>query len=64
MTDNELLGQILTELKSITGILQDMRAGSEAQHELSMYKLTSMETIAELSFNYLKSIENNTKKAE
>jgi hypothetical protein len=39
MPDNEIFEQILTELKNISGILQDMRAGSEAQHELTFSML-------------------------
>jgi|GEM_PF-2646590 len=39
MTDNEIFAQILAELKNISSILQDMRAASEAQHELTFNQL-------------------------
>ena len=60
MSDNEILIQILNELKEINNTLQDLYSGGEAQNEMLMNKLSSIETIATKSSSILSGIENKT----
>ncbi|MDR3625930.1 MAG: hypothetical protein P4L45_03820 [Ignavibacteriaceae bacterium] len=60
MTDNEILSQILHELKEINNTIQDLYSGTEAQNEMMMNKLSSFETIAERMNSALSAIEDNT----
>ena len=60
MSDTEILRQILTELKEINNTLQDLYSGGEAQHELLMNKLSTLESISNKSNDILSNIESNT----
>jgi len=60
MSEKEIFNQILTTLKEIKFTLIDFKSSYEAQQELLMNKLSTLEVLADNSRGFLESIDENT----